>query len=208
MTSVGRGLRTSSAATAIKRQGGIRCSDRGTIAALGVGGAWRSQSSARSASAAQRVGGRAARPQTAVRLTIDENAWAGATANVYVGQHILEKRLRLQSEHRQASEEERSALPGDGGREGRRPARGLGATWTSRSTRSTLTSEKIMTLGSNGVIGHIGWYIPTYLMKQYPAVQDVAGPEGQGGASSRARSPARRGCSSAATRPTCRRTRS
>ena len=27
---------------------------------------------------------------------------------------------------------------------------------------------------------HIGWYIPTYLMKQHPRVQDVEGPEGQG----------------------------
>ena len=34
--------------------------------------------------------------------------------------------------------------------------------------------------GPNGVVGHIGWYIPTYLMKAAPRVQDVEGTEGQG----------------------------
>jgi glycine betaine/proline transport system substrate-binding protein len=34
-------------------------------------------------------------------------------------------------------------------------------------------------LGSNGVIGHIGWYIPTYLMKQYPQFKTWQGLKGK-----------------------------
>ena len=40
--------------------------------------------------------------------------------------------------------------------------------------------KTVIAEGPNGVIGVIGWYIPDYLMKQYPAVQDVEGAEGQG----------------------------
>ena len=32
--------------------------------------------------------------------------------------------------------------------------------------------------GPNGVVGHIGWYIPTYLMKAHPVVRDLEGTEG------------------------------
>ena len=62
--------------------------------------------------------------------------------------------------------------------------------------------------GPLGVEGHIGWFIPKYLMDQHPEFKTLGGPEGQGGRSSRPPSPATRACSSAATPPTSRRTRS
>ena len=32
--------------------------------------------------------------------------------------------------------------------------------------------------GPNGVVGHVGWYIPTYLMKQYPQFKTWQGLKG------------------------------
>ena len=40
-------------------------------------------------------------------------------------------------------------------------------------------SGTIIDLGSNGVIGHIGWFIPTYLMKQYPQLKSWQGLKGK-----------------------------
>ena len=75
-------------------------------------------------------------------------------------------------------------------------------------SRSTSTSGSVVRLGWNGITGVIGWYIPRYLLKQYPQFKTWQGPEGQGERLQVARSRARRACSSAATRPTCRRTSS
>ena len=33
--------------------------------------------------------------------------------------------------------------------------------------------------GSNGVIGHIGWFIPTYLMKEHPEFKTWQGLKGK-----------------------------
>ena len=35
--------------------------------------------------------------------------------------------------------------------------------------------KSVVDLGSNGVIGHIGWFIPTYLMKQHPELKTWKG---------------------------------
>jgi glycine betaine/proline transport system substrate-binding protein len=45
--------------------------------------------------------------------------------------------------------------------------------------RKFVTSKSIVNLGSSGVIGHIGWFIPTYLMKQYPQFKTWRGLKGK-----------------------------
>ena len=40
-------------------------------------------------------------------------------------------------------------------------------------------SGTLIDLGSNGVIGHIGWFVPTYLMKQYPQLKTWQGLKGK-----------------------------
>ena len=112
---------------------------------------------------------------------------------------------RLQGQHRRSSRRP-AAVPGDGRRQGR----GVLEDWNNillKVNQKYVKSGAVINLGSNGVIGHIGWFVPTYLMKQYPQFKTWQGLKGKE-TSSRARSPARRGCSSAATRPTSRRTRS
>src|SRR5204862_8255414 len=43
-----------------------------------------------------------------------------------------------------------------------------------------VTKEKsVVNLGPSGVIGHIGWYIPTYLMKQHPEFKTWQGLKGK-----------------------------
>src|SRR3954447_903854 len=43
-----------------------------------------------------------------------------------------------------------------------------------------VTKEKsIVNLGASGVVGHIGWFIPTYLMKQHPEFKTWQGLKGK-----------------------------
>ena len=59
------------------------------------------------------------------KVTINENAWAGSTANVYIAKAVLEERARLRG--RDHEDRRDPGLPGDGRRQGRRGARGLAA---------------------------------------------------------------------------------
>ena len=139
-------------------------------------------------------------------VTMDENAWAGATANVYVLKYVLEKNLGCKVNIEKLPESTPLFQAMSDGKVDVVPE-----DWNNidlKVNQKYLSSARSLRLGSNGVIGRIGWYIPTYLMKQYPAVQDVEGPEGQGEHLQEPRVRARRACSSAVTRPTSRRTRS
>ena len=53
---------------------------------------------------------------------------------------------------------------------------------TSTSTRSTSRRPAPWSTGGPlGVEGHIGWFVPKYLIDEQPGVRDLGGPEGQGG---------------------------
>ena len=62
--------------------------------------------------------------------------------------------------------------------------------------------------GPLGVEGHIGWFIPKYLMDEHPEFTTWEGLKGKEDAVQDGGVRQTRACSSAATRPTCRRTRS
>jgi glycine betaine/proline transport system substrate-binding protein len=110
-------------------------------------------------------------------LTLDENAWAGATANVYVLKYVLEKNLGCTVNIAKLPEStplfqamadgKVDAVPED---------------WNNiylKVNNKFVTSKTILNLGSNGVIGHIGWFIPTYLMKQHPEFKTWKGLKGK-----------------------------
>jgi glycine betaine/proline transport system substrate-binding protein len=110
-------------------------------------------------------------------LTLDENAWAGATANVYVLKYVLEKNLGCTVNIAKLPEStplfqamadgKVDAVPED---------------WNNillKVNHKFVTSKTILNLGSNGVIGHIGWFIPTYLMKQHPEFKTWKGLKGK-----------------------------
>ena len=110
-------------------------------------------------------------------LTIDENAWAGATANVYVVKHVLEKNYGCKVNIAKLPE---STPLFQAMADGKVDV--LLEDWGNidlKVNQKYVTSKKLVNLGSNGVIGHIGWYIPTYLMKQYPQFKTWQGLKGK-----------------------------
>ena len=161
----------------------------------------------------RRVGKRARRQQLEERggagcgtVTMDENAWAGATANVYVLKYVLEKNLGCKVNIEKLPESTPLFQAMADGKVDVVPE-----DWNNIDLK---VNQKYLSSDTHPEARlerrHRAHRLvhPDVPDEAASRVQDVAGPEGQGVASSRARSPARRGCSSAATRPTCRRTRS
>ncbi len=110
-------------------------------------------------------------------LTMDENAWAGATANVYVLKYVLEKNLGCTVNVEKLPESTPLFQAMADGKVDVVPE-----DWNNidlKVNKKYLSSSTILRLGSNGVIGHIGWYIPTYLMKQYPQFKTWQGLKGK-----------------------------
>jgi glycine betaine/proline transport system substrate-binding protein len=110
-------------------------------------------------------------------ITIDENAWAGATANVYVVKYVLEKNFGCTINIAKLPE---STPLFQAMADGKVDV--VLEDWGNidlKVNRKYVTSKKIVNLGSNGVLGHIGWFIPTYLMKQHPEFKTWRGLKGK-----------------------------
>ena len=110
-------------------------------------------------------------------LTMDENAWAGATANVYVLKYVLEKNLGCTVNIAKLPESTPLFQAMSDGKVDVVPE-----DWNNillKVNQKYVTSGKVSNLGSNGVIGHIGWYIPTYLMQKYPQFKTWQGLKGK-----------------------------
>ena len=110
-------------------------------------------------------------------VTIDENAWAGATANVYVVKYVLEKNLGCTVNIEKLPE---STPLFQAMADGKVDV--VLEDWNNihlKVNQKYVKSETILNLGSNGVIGHIGWFIPTYLMKQHPEFKTWRGLKGK-----------------------------
>ena len=110
-------------------------------------------------------------------ITIDENAWAGATANVYVVKYVLEQ--NFDCEIKIAKLPESTPLfqaMADG------KVDVVLEDWGNidlKVNKKYVTSKKLVNLGPSGVVGHIGWFIPTYLLKQYPQFKTWRGLKGK-----------------------------
>jgi glycine betaine/proline transport system substrate-binding protein len=106
------------------------------------------------------AGGAGARQAKCGSLTIDENAWAGATANVYVVKYVLEKNLGCKVNIAKLPESTPLFQAMTDGK-----VDVLLEDWNNiqlKVNRHFVTKEKsIIDLGPTGVVGHIGWYIPT-----------------------------------------------
>ena len=111
-------------------------------------------------------------------MTFDENAWAGATANVYVLKYVLEKNLGCTVNIAKLPESTPLFQAMTDGK-----VDVVLEDWNNiqlKVNRHFVTKEKsIVNLGSSGVIGHIGWFIPTYLMKQHPEFKTWKGLKGK-----------------------------
>ncbi|HET7450805.1 MAG TPA: glycine betaine ABC transporter substrate-binding protein, partial [Gaiellaceae bacterium] len=96
-------------------------------------------------------------------VAINEQAWAGSTANTYVAKAVLEQ-MGCKVKITQIAEIPVYQALADG------KSDAVLEDWQHVAQyKQYITKQKTVVMGGpNGVVGHIGWYIPTYLMKQHP----------------------------------------
>jgi len=150
---------------------GLRGSVRWVLAALALAAV------AALAVSASALAGGSARSASCGTVTLDENAWAGATANVYVIKYVLEKNLGCTVNIEKLPE---STPLFQAMADGKVDV--VSEDWNNidlKVNQKYIKSGTLLNLGSNGVIGHIGWYIPTYLMQKYPQFKTWQGLKGK-----------------------------
>ena len=108
-------------------------------------------------------------------VKLNEQAWAGSTANTYVAKYVLEKNLGCKVEITKITEIPVFQAMASG------KVDAVLEDWQHVAQyKQFVTKQKTVVLaGSNGVNGHIGWYIPDYLLKQYPQFKTWAGLKGK-----------------------------
>ncbi|MEU3849883.1 ABC transporter substrate-binding protein [Streptomyces sp. NPDC029554] len=107
-----------------------------------------------------------ANAQGARTVTLSVQSWVGAQANVAVAQYLLEHELGYRVDTVQVDE-----VPAwDALSQGRVDA--LLEDWGHPEQEQRYVKDKrtIAPGGELGVIGHIGWYVPTYLAKKHPDI--------------------------------------
>jgi len=150
---------------------GLRGSVRWVLAALAIAAV------AALAVSASALAGGSAKSAKCGDVTLDENAWAGATANVYVIKYVLEKNLGCTVNIEKLPE---STPLFQAMADGKVDV--VSEDWNNidlKVNQKYIKSGTLLNLGSNGVIGHIGWYIPTYLMQKYPQFKTWQGLKGK-----------------------------
>ncbi len=108
-------------------------------------------------------------------VTINEQAWAGSTANTYVVKYVLEHNLKCKVNITKITEIPVYQAMADG------KVDAVLEDWQHvEQYKQYITKQHTSVLaGSNGVNGHIGWYIPDYLMKQHPEFATWKGLKGK-----------------------------
>ncbi len=110
-------------------------------------------------------------------VTINEQSWAGSTANTYVAKYVLEKRLGCTVKLTQVTE---GPPYFQAMRDGKVDV--ALEDWDNTTTKQAqpyIKDGSVRIIGSNGITGVIGWYIPRYLLKQYPSFATWRGLKGK-----------------------------
>jgi glycine betaine/proline transport system substrate-binding protein len=115
--------------------------------------------------------------QSCGTVVINEQSWAGSTANTYVAKYVLEKRLGCKVKITNVTEGQPyfQAM-----RDGKVDV--ALEDWDNtlgKPAQPYLKDKSVRVIGSNGIVGVIGWYIPRYLLKQYPAFKTWKGLKGK-----------------------------
>jgi glycine betaine/proline transport system substrate-binding protein len=107
-------------------------------------------------------------------VTLNEQAWAGSTANTYVAKNVLEN-AGCKIKITQITEIPVYQAMANGKTDA------VLEDWQHVDQyKQYITKQHTVVMGGpNGVTGHIGWYIPTYLMKQYPQFKSWKGLKGK-----------------------------
>jgi len=113
--------------------------------------------------------------QSCGTVALNEQAWAGSTANTYVAKYVLEKKLGCKVKITNITEIPVFQAMADG------KVDVVLEDWQHVDQYKQFVSKQksVLIVGSNGVIGHIGWYIPKYLLKQYPQFATWKGLKGK-----------------------------
>jgi len=113
--------------------------------------------------------------QSCGTVTLNEQAWAGSTANTYVAKYVLEKNLGCKVKITKITEIPVYQAMADG------KVDAVLEDWQHVAQyKQFVTKQKsVVLVGSNGLTGHIGWFIPKYLLAQYPAFKTWKGLKGK-----------------------------
>ena len=110
-------------------------------------------------------------------VVLNENSWVGSTANVYVLKNVLESKLKCKVKVLNITENQPSFQAMADGK-----IDVVLEDWDNTlvpSNRKYVTSKAVVNVGGNGITGVIGWYIPRYLLKQYPQFKTWRGLKGK-----------------------------
>jgi len=108
-------------------------------------------------------------------VVLNENSWVGSTADTYVLKVVLEKRLGCKVKVTNITE----GQPGfQAMADGKIDV--VMEDWQNLPSFPQYTkTKKVVNYGSLGITGVIGWYIPRYLLKQYPQFKTWKGLKGK-----------------------------
>jgi len=120
-------------------------------------------------------GGAAAPKEECGEVVLNEQAWAGSTANTYIAKAVLEGELGCEVEITKVAEIPVFQAMADG------KVDAVLEDWQHVDEYEQYIEEAgtVVDGGPLGVEGHIGWFIPKYLMDEYPEFATWEGLKGQ-----------------------------
>jgi glycine betaine/proline transport system substrate-binding protein len=107
-------------------------------------------------------------------VTLNEQAWTGSTANTYVAKYVLEHFLGCTVKVTDIAEIPVYQAMAQG------KVDAVLEDWqhVAQYKQYGQKQKSVKVIGSNGLTGHIGWFIPKYLLKQYPSFKTWKGLKG------------------------------
>ncbi len=107
-------------------------------------------------------------------VTLNEQAWTGSTANTYVAKYVLEKYLGCSVKVTDIAEIPVYQAMAQG------KVDAVLEDWqhVAQYKQFGQKQHSVVVEGSNGLTGHIGWFIPRYLLKKYPEFKSWQGLKG------------------------------
>jgi glycine betaine/proline transport system substrate-binding protein len=120
-------------------------------------------------------GGSATAKKDCGKVTLNEQAWAGSTANTYIAKAVLEDKLGCDVEITKIAEIPVFQAMADG------KVDAVLEDWQHTDEYKKYIDEAgtVVQGGPLGVEGHIGWYIPKYLMDEHPEFSTWEGLKGE-----------------------------
>jgi glycine betaine/proline transport system substrate-binding protein len=120
-------------------------------------------------------GGGAAGGKKCGKVTLNEQAWAGSTANTYIAKAVLEDKLGCQVDITKIAEIPVFQAMADG------KVDAVLEDWqhTDQYAQYIDKGGTVVQGGPLGVEGHIGWFIPKYLMDEHPEFASWEGLKGE-----------------------------